>query len=177
MTHRVFRKTEHGKAEVARRSGSLPPAARSVLIMVNGSDSVAALTAQGLPQVQVHLQRLLAMGLIELAGPPPASDAPAAPAKPPQTPPAPAPEAPPAAPAAHHSPAVPDERLSAQCRLVLAHLSQHFGPDTPQVAQAVLAARTTGEFNAAIDAIESRLATHLGRKQAAREAQALRLNP
>lgn len=176
MTHRVFRKTEHGKAEVARRSGSLPPAARSVLIMVNGSDSVAALTAQGLPQVQVHLQRLLAMGLIELAGPPPASDAPAAPAKPPKTLAAPAPAAPPAESQAH-PPAVPDDRLDAQCCLVLAHLSQHFGPDTPQVAQAVLAARTTGEFNTAIDAIESRLATHLGRKRAAREAQALRLNP
>lgn len=172
MSSQVFRKTESGKGEIARRQAGLSPAARTVLIMVNGSDSVNALAARGLPQLQGHLETLLALGLIEpvaLPSPPPtvalspvvphASEAPLA---------APIPAAAPAqvAPAGLN--------LDALRRKALAHLGNHFGPDTTLVAQALLAARSVAEFNAALDGIESKLAIYLGRKQAARELQPLR---
>ena len=64
--------------------------------------------------------------------------------------------------------------LDALRRQAMTYLGNHFGPDTPLVAQALLAARSVAEFNAALDGIESKLAIYLGRKQAARELQALR---
>lgn len=169
MSSGVFQKTESGKAEIARRQAGLSAATRTVLIMVNGSDSVSALMARGLTQLQGHLDTLLALGLIE---PVVARAAPVAPppspavAPPPLTPPA--SEAPPSA-------AAP--QLDALRRKAVAHLGAHFGPDTPLVAQALLAARTAVEFNAALDGIESKLAIYMGRKQAARELLALRPAP
>ena len=65
MSSGVFQKTESGKAEIARRQAGLSPATRTVLVMVNGSDAVSALMARGLPQLQGHLDVLLALGLIE----------------------------------------------------------------------------------------------------------------
>ena len=38
---------------------------RAVLIMVNGSDSLAMMAARGVPQLRDHLQSLLTLGLIE----------------------------------------------------------------------------------------------------------------
>ncbi|MDO9146558.1 MAG: hypothetical protein Q7U52_02605 [Hydrogenophaga sp.] len=179
MSSQVFRKTESGKAEIARRQAGLSPATRTVLIMVNGSDSVNALAARGLPQLQGHLDTLLALGLIE---PVVARAAPMALPSPPPTvalsPVAPhASEAPLAAPTPAAAPAqvAPTSlNLDALRRKALAHLGNHFGPDTTLVAQALLTARSVAEFNAALDGIESRLAIYLGRKQAARELQALR---
>ena len=179
MSSLVFQKTESGKAEIARRQAGLSPAARTVLIMVNGSDAVSALAARGLPQLQGHLDALLALGLIE---PVVARAAPVALPSPPPTvalpPVAPhAREVPPAAPALAAAPAqvAPASlNLDALRRKALAYLGNHFGPDTPLVAQALLAARSVAEFNAALDGIESKLAIYLGRKQAARELQALR---
>lgn len=147
MPHRVFHKTQRGKDEITQRAANLPPAARHALIMINGVDSVAALMARGLPQLDAHLSLLLALELIELV-----------------------PEA-----AAQSD--EPDPRIDAQCQVVLECLSPHFGPDTIDVAQPALLASTTAQFNAAIDDIEARLAVYLGRKQAARETQALRLPP
>ena len=168
MSSQVFRKTESGKAEIARRQAGLSPATRTVLVMVNGNDSVNVLAARGLPQLQGHLDTLLALGLIEpvvaraatVASPsPPAVVQPlvertaiAAPAQ-----------------AASAGP-----NLDALRRQAMAYLGNHFGPDTPLVAQALLGARSVAEFNAALDGIESKLAIYLGRKQAARELQALR---
>ncbi len=170
MSSGVFQKTESGKAEIARRQAGLSAATRTVLIMVNGSDSVSALMARGLPQLQGHLDTLLALGLIEPVV------ARAAPAAPPPTAMTPSPVAPSAEPlTAPTTAAVPAGlNLDALRRKALVHLGNHFGPDTPLVAKALLAARTAAEFNAALDGIESKLAIYMGRKQAARELQALR---
>ena len=165
MSSQVFRKTESGKAEIARRQAGLSPATRTVLIMVNGSDSVNALAARGLPQLQGHLDTLLALGLIEpvvaraATVAPPANYAELAGSAPAYVP----------AQAATAGPG-----LDALRRQAMAYLGNHFGPDTPLVAQALLGARSVAEFNAALDGIESKLAIYLGRKQAARELQALR---
>jgi len=159
----VFYKTERGKAEMAHRSGNLAPAARRVLIMVNGADSVAALMARGgVPEQELytHLARLLELELIA----PVPGRAPPLPAKPAARP------SPPPAPAAP-----PDPRIDTQCGVVLTILQQHFGPNAIDVAQAMLMARTAAEFNAAIDQIESRMIGHLGRKHALREMQGMRL--
>jgi hypothetical protein len=163
MSSGVFRKTDDGKAEIAQRRAGLAPAARQLLILVNGSDSVNALMAKGLSEVRTHLDTLLAMRLIEavpepvkpvavVAAPPPVAAAPA-----PATP---APDA---------------QRLSALQRKALQHLHQHFGPDTALVAQALLAARTPVAYQQALDGIESKLAIYMGRKQAARELEGLRM--
>ena len=168
MPNQVFYKTERGKAEMAHRSGELVPATRRVLIMVNGVDSVAALAAHGLPDLPTHLSLLQELGLIapmpsRAPPPPPPSYKPTAPAPLP----APRPAAPP--------PDEPDPRIDAQCHKVLSILQQHYGPNAPDVAQAMLMARTTAEFNAAIAQIESRMIGHLGRKLALREMQGMRL--
>ncbi|MCY1557952.1 hypothetical protein D9M68_948470 [compost metagenome] len=87
----------------------------------------------------------------------------------------PASEAPLAAPTAVPAQAAPaGPVLDVLRRKALTYLGNHFGPDTPLVAQALLAARTAAEFNAALDGIESKLAIYMGRKQAARELLALR---
>lgn len=169
MSSGVFQKTESGKTEIARRQAGLSAATRTVLIMVNGSDSVNALAARGLPQLQGHLDTLLALGLIEpvaaraapVAPPPPAITRPPVALPPSEVPPNASPPA-----------AVPN--LDTLRRKAMTHLSAHFGPDTPLVAQALLAARSVAEFNAALDGIESKLAIYMGRKQAERELQALR---
>lgn len=183
MSSQVFQKTESGKAEIARRQAGLSVATRTVLIMVNGSDSVSALMARGLPQLQAHLDTLRALGLIEpvmaRGAPAAAPPHPPADARPSAVPPASdAPQGPAewAPVLAQNAPAAPPNppNLDLLRRKALAHLGNHFGPDTPLVAQALLAARTITEFNAALDGIESKLAIYMGRKQAARELLALR---
>ncbi len=169
MSSGVFQKTESGKAEIARRQAGLSAATRTVLIMVNGNDSVNALLARGLPQLQGHLDTLLALGLIE---PVVARAAPAAPSPPAITRPPLA--SPPSEVPQNASPLAAGPNLDTLRRKALAHLGNHFGPDTPLVAQALLGARSVAEFNAALDGIESKLAIYMGRKQAARELQALR---
>ena len=67
MSSLVFRKTESGKAEIAQRQAGLVPAARQLLILVNGVDSVQALLAKGLGDVRGHLDTLLSLRLIERA--------------------------------------------------------------------------------------------------------------
>ncbi len=161
MSSGVFRKTESGKAEVARRQAGLAPAARQLLILVNGSDSVQALVAKGLADVQAHLGTLLALGLIEAVPEP---------VKPVAVVPAPAPPAQVVA-----TPAPDAQRLLTLQRQALQRLHPHFGPDTPLVAQALLAARTAAEYQQALDGIESKLAIYMGRKQAVRELASLRL--
>lgn len=159
MPNTVFQKTARGRAEVVQRSDRVPAAMRSVLIMVNGSDTVSALASRGVPQVREQMQALLALGLIE---PVPA----------PAPPPAPPPPAPP--PPATALPATVHDAL---CRKALARLAVHFGADTPAVVQPLRDAHTVAAFNAALDGIESRLAAHMGRRHAARELQGLRPGP
>lgn len=164
MSSPVFRKTENGRVEVAQRQAGLAPAARQLLILVNGRDSVHALMAKGLGEVRAHLDTLLALGLIE-AVPEPERLLVAVPAP-----------APSASAVATPAPAEPDaERLPELKRQALQRLHQHFGPDTPVVAQALLSAHTPADYQKALDGIESKLAIYMGRKLAARELHSLRL--
>lgn len=160
MSGLVFRKTESGKAEIAQRSAGLAPATRQLLILVNGVDSVQALLAKGLGDVRGHLDTLLSLRLIE---PLPAAPkvAPPPPAVPPPSP-APAPEA------------DDPQRLLALQRRAYQTLQPHFGPDTPTVAQDLLAARSIAQYLASLDGIQAKLAIYMGRKQAEREVEALR---
>jgi hypothetical protein len=158
MSSLVFRKTESGKAEIAQRQAGLAPAARQLLILVNGVDSVQALLAKGLGDVRGHLDTLLSLSLIE-----------------------PVPTAPKAAPPPHAVPSstpAPDtdepQRLLALQRRAYQALQPHFGPDTPTVAQELLAARTVAQYLAALYGIQAKLAIYMGRKQAEREVDALR---
>lgn len=172
MSGLVYRKTESGKAEIAQRRAGLAPAARQLLILVNGVDSVQALLTKGLGDVRGHLDTLLSLSLIEpvpttpkATPPPPAapSASPAVAAAPPAaTPPVPAPDA------------DESQRLLALQRRAYQTLQPHFGPDTPTVAQGLLAARTVAQYLAALDGIQAKLAIYMGRKQAEREVDALR---
>ncbi|MBX9612564.1 MAG: hypothetical protein K2X51_13165 [Burkholderiales bacterium] len=174
MSSLVFQKTESGKSEIAQRKAGLSPATHSVLIMVNGGESANALAARGLPQLQGRLDTLLALGLIE---PVPTTRTPPGPrhgepatasAKVAQVA---AQVAPPS------TPASPEPDLEPLRRRAMLQLTPHFGPDTPVVAQALLAARTAAAFNEALDGIQTPLAMYLERKQASRELQDLRPTP
>lgn len=159
MSNLVFRKTESGKAEIATRQAGLAPATRQLLILVNGVDSVQALLAKGLGDVRGHLDTLLALQLIE---PVPAAVRPV--------------PAPPPPPAQAQEPVFEeDHRVLAAQRLAMQRLVPHFGPDTVTVAQALLAARTVPQYLAALEGIQAKLAIYMGRKQAEREVQALRI--
>ena len=163
MPIQVFRKTEAGREELKLRRAGLAMATRSVLILVNGIDDARALSAKGLVDVQSHLDTLAALQLIE--------ETVRADVVAPLAEPARSPTPPPATTAA---PAPASWSLAKQQRELVHKLMPHFGPDTSDVAQAALAARSLKSFNQALNAIESKLAIYMGRKQAARELQGLR---
>jgi hypothetical protein len=164
MSSLVFRKTESGKAEIAQRQAGLAPATRQLLILVNGVDSVQALLAKGLGDVRGHLDTLLSLRLIEPVPTPPKA-APLPPAAP-----SPAPDV-----QADSSTESEDpQRLLALQRRAWQTLQPHFGPDTPTVAQDLLAARSIAQYLASLDGIQAKLAIYMGRKQAEREIDALR---
>lgn len=173
MSSLVFRKTESGKAEIAQRQAGLVPAARQLLILVNGVDSVQALLAKGLGDVRGHLDTLLSLHLIE---PVPAVPRAASPPPPAAAVPAPAPEPSPAPAVVTAPPPEEDDpqRLLALQRRAWQTLQPHFGPDTPTVARDLLAARSIAQYLAALDGIQAKLAIYMGRKQAEREVEALR---
>ena len=166
MSNLVYRKTESGKAEIGQRRAGLAPATRQLLILVNGTDNMQTLQAKGLGDVRSHLDTLLALQLIE---PVPSVKAVALPAGNVVVP-------PPAASPPPPPPPLPEDqqRLLALQRRAYQTLQPHFGPDTPLVAQAMLAARSLTEFREALGGIEAKLAIYMGRKQAAREIDALR---
>ncbi|KQB60763.1 MULTISPECIES: hypothetical protein [Comamonadaceae] len=162
MLGKVFQKTDLGKAEVACRQAGLSRATRSVLIMINGSDSVGALVARGVEQVQSHFDALLTLRLIE-----PVSE--------PRTRLRPTDELPGAATRSTEALTAPSEPdLEPLRRRAMVQLMPHFGPDTAVMAEALLAARTAASFNQALDVIQAQLAIYLGRKQAQIELQTLR---
>jgi hypothetical protein len=164
MSNGVFRKTAAGRAEIGQRGARLSAATRQLLILVNGSDSVKLLVNKGLPDVRTHLDTLLALQLIEpvpATAPPPAPSVPSAPAEPV---PVPAPEEDP-------------QQLLLLQRRAYQFLQPHFGPDTPTVAQALLAARSLSAFHEALAGLEAKLSIYMGRKQAARAIESLRQMP
>ena len=179
----IYRKTDAGREEVGARKAGLSPVTRRVLIMVNGQDGVAALAATGVPDLQSHLDTLLAFRLIEAipgsggrSAPAPATAAVTpvsvpAPVAAPSPPPA---VAPPSVAAAPQVDPDEDRQVQALQRKAFLLLRQHFGPDTPTVAQAVFAARSLVDFRLALDGLEAKLAIYMGRKQATRELDTLR---
>lgn len=165
MAATVYRKTEAGRDEVATRRAGLSPQLRRVLIMVNGAEGAAAMAALGLPDLAQQLAALAEAGLIE---PLPASSRSAS-------------SQPAAVVAAAPAPPVPapvveeDPRLQGLQRRAFLLLRQHFGPDTPIVGEAVFAARTIDDYHRALDGLEAKLAIYMGRKQALKELENLRL--
>jgi hypothetical protein len=168
MPATVYRKTAAGRAEIGQRGAGLSAATRQLLILVNGSDSVKALVDKGLPDVRTHLDTLLALQLIE---PVPAA------APPTQRPVAPPVVPPPATPARAPLPAEDPQQLLLLQRRAYQFLQPHFGPDTPGVAQAMLAARSLSGFHEALAGLEAKLSIYMGRKQAARAIESLRQMP
>lgn len=61
----VFKKTVQGENEIKTRSGHISNAARRVLILVNGTSTVANLIESGLSDVEILLEELVAKGMIE----------------------------------------------------------------------------------------------------------------
>ncbi|UIF88142.1 hypothetical protein [Cupriavidus sp. UYPR2.512] len=110
-------------------------------------------SASGLPLVREHLQARIAQSLIE----------PVAPPAPPLPPPVEVP--------------APLDLLEAPCRQAQARLTAYFGPGAAGVVRPLRDAHAGAAFNAALDDLESRFATHMGRKDAAREQQGRRRPP
>ncbi len=162
----VFKKTQAGRDEVAKRRAGLTPAERQVLIVVNGAESTSALA--GLADVNRHLRKLIDLGLVEVSG----GGSPSAKTATP-SPQAPEPAARAAAPtglSAEQEEAIV-RALQRQAGTQLVH---HFGPDTATVAEKVLLADTLSDFNAALDEVETKLAIYLGRKKAAAQIEELK---
>ncbi len=167
MAATVYRKTEAGRDEVATRRAGLSPQLRRVLIMVNGAEGAAAMAALGLPDLAQQLAALAEAGLIE---PLPASSRSASAQPAAAVAAAPAPPVPAPAPVVEEDP-----RLQGLQRRAFLLLRQHFGPDTPIVGEAVFAARTIDDYHRALDGLEAKLAIYMGRKQALKELENLRL--
>jgi hypothetical protein len=156
MVATVYRKTAAGRAEVSQRRAGLSVATRQLLILVNGKDRVQDLVHKGSDDLRTALDSLLALGLIE---PIPVASPRAAEAIP--------------APA----PAEDPQQLLLLQRRAYQFLQPHFGPDTPTVAQALLAARSLTGFQEALAGLEAKLSIYMGRKQAARTIESLRQMP
>ena len=158
MVATVYRKTAAGRAEVSQRRAGLSVATRQLLILVNGKDRVQDLVHKGGEDLRTALDSLLALGLIEPMpmAPPRAAEAVAAPAP---------------------APAEDPQQLLLLQRRAYQFLQPHFGPDTPTVAQALLAARSLTGFHEALADLEAKLSIYMGRKQAARAIESLRQKP
>jgi hypothetical protein len=148
----VYRKTALGLTALSTRSCGLVPRARTALILVNGRDSLAALTGKLGPEAEALIEMLLGMRLVEEMHPPSVN--------------APAPPAP--------AVAVADARLASLKRAAIVRLAPHFGPDVDIVCRPLLAAGTSDAYATALGAIESKLAIYLGRRGAAELLAGLR---
>jgi hypothetical protein len=177
----VYKKSSQGWDALKLHSGGLDGAARSVLILINGMDSLAALERKLGRDIKPPLARLLELGLIErldAAGPartaasvpPPASAAIKAPSGPP-------PQA--AAQTDAAAPAVPDSgaqkaHWNALRRQVVIRLAPYFGPDLMMVLAPLMKADTNEHLAAAMHALEVKLAMYQGKKAAAKLMEGLR---
>jgi pyruvate/2-oxoglutarate dehydrogenase complex dihydrolipoamide acyltransferase (E2) component len=167
---RIYRKTELGVAALKTRAGPLTAQSRTALILINGRESLAALTGKIGTEAGTLVDTLMALGLIEEV-----ADEPAPPrAKPPSastldpaaaTAPTASPAAPPQDPAA---PAALLARLLPLKREAMIRLAPQFGPDVDVICQPMLAATTEQAYREALAAIESKLSIYLGRKAAQR---------
>lgn len=171
--HTVYRKSSAGRDELKARSGVIDALARSVLILINGQDSLQEVQRKLGRDVAPPLQALVDKGLIELvAEPVPQPSSAPAPAPIPAQAIAPTPAAPPQAPGSAVQPAAPDAQqiaawATATRREIRIRLAPHFGADLPIVLEPLMKADTPRAIRAAIDALENKLALYMGRKAAA----------
>jgi len=185
----VYRKSDLGVAEVKSRSGGLSARARTLLILVNGLDSVGALLDKTGPNAATILQALLSQGYVEpversAVNPSVALPVTAHALKPEHA------SAPvrsvatkPSAERAATTAAAPKAAVSGVelqallaplRREAIARLAPHYGPDVVVVAGPLLQAATLEAYGAALDMLESKLTINLGRKMAARVLAGLR---
>lgn len=179
----VYKKSTQGWDALKIHSGGLDGAARSVLILINGVDSLAALERKLGRDIKPPLARLLELGLIQrldaagatrtaASAPPPASPAIKAPSSPP-------PQAQAAAQTDAAPPAAPDSgeqkaRWNALRRQVAIRLAPYFGPDLMTVLAPLMKADTHERLAAALHALEVKLAMYQGKKAAAKLMEGLR---
>lgn len=165
----VYCKTARGLVEVKARTGGLSVRARTLLILTNAVDSVAALHKKIGADAAVILHDLAVQGYIE---PLKSKSSPA-----------------PATGFVHilsPSPLLdkPDKwalsetevtaRLVLLRREALKQLTPYFGPDVIVVATPLLKAQTLKTYNAALDTMTAKLAIYLGRKAATKVVDGLR---
>jgi hypothetical protein len=166
---RIFRKTELGVSALKTRAGPLTAQHRTALILVNGRESLAALTGKIGGDAGTLVERLLALGLVEevpgeatllRAKSLPASAAVPSAAVPPT--------ASSAAPQSAAASAALLARLLPLKREAMRRLAPQFGPDVDVVCRPLLVATTESAYREALAAIESKVSIYLGRKAAQR---------
>lgn len=184
----VYRKSDHGVAEVKSRSGGLSARARTLLILVNGFDSVGALLDKAGPDATTILQALLSQGYVEpversavnhsVARPVTAHalkpEHASAPVRSVSTKPSAERTGTTAAAPTAASGVELQALLAPLRREAIARLAPHYGPDVVVVAGPLLQAASLEAYGAALDMLESKLTINLGRKMAARVLAGLR---
>lgn len=167
---RIYRKTEQGAAALKTRASSLSPKGRTALILVNGRETLAMLTAKIGPDAAVLVQHLEELGLVELVKGAPAVKRPSPPS---------VPAPPPSVPTVNlQAPPPPDPDAAAAMqalkREVVTRLAPHFGPEAVVICRPLLQAHNTQTIREALLAIESKVSIYLGRKGAQRLLDGLR---
>lgn len=160
----IYRKTAAGVQAVGGRAHTLPSRVRTMLILVNGRDSVTALIGLIGPEAPSLIEVLLGLGLVETVAPVSLSVS----GNPLRTqvlatrlrganP----------APAATTLAPVPARAQLSRLQLdALRLLAPQFGPDVDVVCASLLAAATVPQFELALQPIEARLAIYIGRRSA-----------
>lgn len=147
---RVYAKTDKGRAELLSRTGTLRGRLRAALIVVNGQAPLSALQEVIGDGAADLLEELRTLGHVEAVEPA-------------------------ALPAANSSATPANALLEMRRADAMQRLAPHFGPDVALVARPLLAAEDATAFNSALDAVESKLALYMGRRDAARTLDGLRL--
>lgn len=147
---RVYAKTDKGRAELLSRTGTLRGRLRAALIVVNGQAPLSALQEVIGDGAAGLLEELRKLGHVEAHEPR-------------------------AMPAASERAAPADALLEMRRADAMHRLAPHFGPDVALVARPLLTADDAVTFNRALDAVESKLALYMGRRDAARTLDGLRL--
>ena len=174
----VYKKSIKGLDELKMRAGGLDASARAALILINGSDSLAALQRKLGRDMAPAMQALLALGLIEpIATLPP--NRPAAHVAGSGAPPASPMAVEAAPPASENSQSLAGHnaqpaRWSALRREAIVRLGPYFGPDVMTVLEPLMKATTNASFLTAINALETKIALYQGKKSAARLMDGLR---
>ena len=178
MPDTVFQKTEAGRLELQRRSRTLDPASRALLILCNGRNSLHALRAQLGERVDDLLQGLQERGFVE-APLPAAIDLvvpdlllPAVTAAPADLPPEPPPPQTRLGPASE-LPASLTELQAAKQR-ALREMQRLFGPGGGHHTQALLQAQDDDDFERALRRLYDSVSVYQGRKGADALVQRIR---